>query len=58
MYLDYDPVVFLHAEALMFVASLHHLEDHDDPAGVVASYLDAMAPNADRVMAYGGIAAL
>jgi hypothetical protein len=29
---------------LMFVACLHHLEDKDDPAGLVVRYLDAMAP--------------
>ena len=79
VYVDNDPVVFLHAEALMakdgstsviradlrdvesileqaaevldfsqpvglmFVASLHHVLDEDDPAGVVARYLSALA---------------
>jgi SAM-dependent methyltransferase len=88
VYVDNDPVVFLHAEALMakgaktavvradlragdevvqqagklldlaapvalmFVACLHHLEDHDDPAGVVARYLDAVAPGSYLVLSH------
>jgi SAM-dependent methyltransferase len=87
-YVDIDPVVFLHAEALMaqgrgtsvvradlrdvdgvlaqaaelldfsepvglmFVACLHHLEDADDPAGVVRRYLDAMAPGSYLVLSH------
>jgi S-adenosyl methyltransferase len=89
VYVDNDPVVFLHAEALMadnattsviradmrdvdavlsragelldfsqpvallFVASLHHLEDEDDPAGVVARYLAAMSPGSYLVLSHG-----
>ena len=80
VYVDNDPMVFLHAEALMaktpdirviradlrdhdgviaqagelidftqptallFVACLHHVPDEDKPAGIVARYLDRMAP--------------
>jgi S-adenosyl methyltransferase len=80
VYVDNDPVVFLHAEALMagkgatavvrsdlrdvgevlakagelidftqptallFVGCLHHIVDSDDPAGIVARYLTAVAP--------------
>jgi hypothetical protein len=29
---------------LMFVACLHHVRDHEDPAGIVARYLERMAP--------------
>jgi hypothetical protein len=28
----------------MFVASLHHVSDDDDPSGVVGRYLDAVVP--------------
>ncbi len=88
VYVDNDPVVFLHAEALMakgagtmvvradlrdvdevirqagtlldlsqpvglmFVACLHHLEDHEDPAGIVARYLDAVAPGSYLVLSH------
>jgi S-adenosyl methyltransferase len=80
VYVDNDPMVFLHAEALMaddkttsvvradmrdgdevlaaarkhldfsrpvalmFLASLHNIPDSDDPAGLVARYLAAVAP--------------
>ena len=80
VYVDNDPVVFLHAESLMadnkttsvvradlrsvdevlaaagqlldftkpvgllFVACLHNIPDADDPAGLVARYLTALAP--------------
>ncbi len=80
VYVDNDPVVFLHAEALLagnkatavvradlrdvdevlssagelldftqptgllFVGCLHHIVDSDDPAGIVARYLAALAP--------------
>jgi hypothetical protein len=80
VYVDNDPVVFLHAESLMadnntttvvradmrdvdevlaaamkhldfaqpvallFIASLHNIPDQDDPAGLVARYLDTLAP--------------
>lgn len=40
------------AVAVMFVACLHHLEDHDDPAGVVARYLDAAAPGSYLVLSH------
>jgi hypothetical protein len=36
----------------MFVASLHHLEDEDDPAGLVARYLDAMAPGSYLILSH------
>jgi len=88
VYVDNDPVVFAHAQALMangagtsavwadvrdvdavlaeagrqldfsepvglmFVACLHHLEDDDDPAGVVARYLAAMAPGSYLVLSH------
>jgi hypothetical protein len=88
VYVDNDPMVFLHAEALMakgdritvvradmrdaddvlaqagklidfrapvglmFVACLHHLEDQDDPVGLVARYLDAMAPSSYLVLSH------
>ncbi|MBV9381586.1 MAG: SAM-dependent methyltransferase [Streptosporangiaceae bacterium] len=87
-YVDNDPVVFLHAEALlantpgtavvradlrdadavlrsagelldfskptalMFVACLHHITDADDPAGIVARYLDRMAPGSYLVISH------
>jgi len=35
---------FSQPAALLFVACLHHLTNSDDPAGVVARYLTAMAP--------------
>jgi hypothetical protein len=38
--------------AVMFVACLHHLEDHDDPAGVVARYLDAAVPGSYLVLSH------
>jgi hypothetical protein len=80
VYVDNDPVVFLHAEALMaqdadiqvvradlrdvdevlaeagklldfsqpvglqLIACLHNIPDSDDPAGIVARYLAALAP--------------
>jgi hypothetical protein len=88
VYVDNDPMVFLHAEALMarrgqttvvradmrdaddvlaqagklidfsppaalmFVACLHHLEDRDDPVGLVARYLEAMAPGSYLVLSH------
>jgi SAM-dependent methyltransferase len=88
VYVDYDPMVFLHAEALMakgdrttvvradmrdaddvlahagklidfhapvglmFVACLHHLEDQDDPVGLVARYLHAMAPGSYLILSH------
>jgi SAM-dependent methyltransferase len=88
VYVDNDPVVFLHAEALMakdgttsviradlrdvdaileqagelldfsqpvglmFVASLHHVLDEDDPAGIVARYLRALAPGSYLVLSH------
>jgi SAM-dependent methyltransferase len=88
VYVDNDPVVFLHAEALMakngltrviradmrdvddvlaqardvldfsepvallFVASMHHLRDEDDPADVAARYLAALAPGSYLVLSH------
>ncbi len=88
VYVDNDPVVFLHAEALtahkqetgvvradlrdvdevlrqagevldfskptalMFVASLHHIADEDDPAGIVARYLARLAPGSYLVLSH------
>jgi hypothetical protein len=88
VYVDNDPMVFLHAEALMakggttgvvradmrqvedviaragevidfrepvalmFVASLHHLEDEDDPAGLVARYLEAVVPGSYLILSH------
>jgi SAM-dependent methyltransferase len=89
VYVDNDPVAFLHAEALMtkdettsvvradlrdvdevldkaaavldfsqpvgliFVASLHHIPDEDDPAGIVARYLRALTPGSYLVLSHG-----
>lgn len=88
VYVDNDPMVFLHAEALMakgaatrvvcadlrdektvlgeaselldftqpvalmFVASLHHISDEDDPAGIVARYLLHVAPGSYLVLSH------
>jgi SAM-dependent methyltransferase len=88
VYVDNDPVVFLHAESLMadhetttvvradlrdvdevlaaagqlldfgkpvgllFVACLHNIPDHDDPAGIVARYLAALAPGSYLVISH------
>jgi hypothetical protein len=88
VYVDNDPMVFLHAEALMaispdteviradmrdsdsvlaqadglldfaqptalmFVASLHHLTDADDPAGIVARYLGQLSPGSYLVLSH------
>jgi SAM-dependent methyltransferase len=88
VYVDNDPVVFLHAESLMadnqtttvvradlrnveevlgatgqlldftkpvgllFVACLHNIPDHDDPAGIVARYLTALAPGSYLVISH------
>jgi SAM-dependent methyltransferase len=88
IYVDNDPMVFLHAEALMakddttgviradmrdtaevlrqagelldlsepvallLVACLHHLKDSNDPAGVVANYLKALAPGSYLVLSH------
>jgi SAM-dependent methyltransferase len=88
VYVDNDPVVFLHAEALMtgnnatavvradlrdvdkvlseagelldftrpigllFVGCLHHIVDSDDPAGLVARYLPALAPGSYLVISH------
>lgn len=38
--------------ALMFIACLHHLEDEDDPAGVVGRYLPAVAPGSYLVLSH------
>lgn len=88
VYVDNDPVVYLHAEALMaggdttavvradlrdvdevvssagklldftrpigllFVGCLHHIVDADDPAGLVARYLAALAPGSYLVISH------
>lgn len=88
VYVDNDPVVFLHAESLMadnktttvlradlrnvaevldaarelldftkpvgllFVACLHNIPDADDPAGIVAQYLNALAPGSYLVISH------
>jgi len=88
VYVDNDPVVFLHAESLMaanratavvradmrdvatvlnaaeqhldfaqpvgllFIASLHNIPDADDPAGLVARYLAALAPGSYLVISH------
>ena len=88
VYVDNDPVVSVHAEALMarnhttavvradlrdvdevlsragelldfarptgllFVGCLHHIVDADDPAGVVARYLSALAPGSYLVISH------
>ena len=38
--------------ALMFVGCLHHIADADDPAGVVARYLDALTPGSYLVISH------
>jgi S-adenosyl methyltransferase len=38
---------------LMFVACLHHIRDADDPAGIVARYLERMAPGSYLVLSHG-----
>jgi hypothetical protein len=38
---------------LMFVACLHHIRDHDDPAGIVAGYLEKLAPGSYLVLSHG-----
>jgi hydroxyacylglutathione hydrolase len=88
IYVDNDPVVFLHAESLMadnntttvvradlrhvdevldaakqhldfsqpvgllFIACLHNIPDSDDPAGIVARYLGALAPGSYLVISH------
>jgi hypothetical protein len=37
---------------LMFVACLHHIRDHEDPAGIVARYLDKLAPGSYLVLSH------
>ena len=37
---------------LMFVACLHHIRDHDDPAGIIARYLEKMAPGSYLVLSH------
>jgi SAM-dependent methyltransferase len=38
--------------ALLFVATLHHIEDGDDPAANVARYLDRLAPGSYLVISH------
>jgi S-adenosyl methyltransferase len=44
---------FTQPVALLFVASLHHIEDEDDPSGIVARYLAALAPGSYLVLSHG-----
>jgi len=37
---------------LLFVACLHNIPDHDDPAGIVARYLTALAPGSYLVISH------
>jgi hypothetical protein len=43
---------FTQPVALMIVAALHHLEDEDDPASVVARYVPALAPGSYLVLSH------
>jgi SAM-dependent methyltransferase len=88
VYVDHDPVVFVHADALLakndatavvladlrdvdevlakagelldfsqpvgllFVGVLHHILDSQDPAGIVARYLSALAPGSYLVISH------
>jgi hypothetical protein len=47
-----DLLDFSQPVALMFVACLHHLEDEDDPAGVVARYVPTAAPGSYLVLSH------
>jgi hypothetical protein len=38
--------------AIMFVATLHHIDDEDDPAGIVARYLKAAVPGGYLVISH------
>lgn len=38
--------------AIMFVATLHHIENEDDPAGIVARYLKAAVPGSYLVISH------
>ena len=43
---------FTRPVALLFVASLHNIPDRDDPAGLVARYLTALAPGSYLVISH------
>jgi SAM-dependent methyltransferase len=43
---------FTHPVGLLFVGCLHHIPDSDDPAGVVARYLAALAPGSYLVISH------
>jgi hypothetical protein len=43
---------FTQPVGLMFVACLHHIRDHDEPAGIIARYLEAMAPGSYLVLSH------
>jgi len=47
-----DLLDFSQPVALMFVACLHHLEDEDNPAAVVARYLPEVAPGSYLVLSH------
>jgi hypothetical protein len=51
VYVDHDPIVLLHARALlrsrvavMLLAVLHFVTDDQDPAGIIRAVMDAAAP--------------
>jgi hypothetical protein len=43
---------FTRPTGLLFVGCLHHIVDSDDPAGVVARYLAALAPGSYLVISH------
>ncbi len=43
---------FTRPAGLLFVGCLHHIVDSDDPAGVVARYLTALAPGSYLVISH------
>ncbi|MBO0773202.1 MAG: SAM-dependent methyltransferase, partial [Actinobacteria bacterium] len=43
---------FTQPAGLLFVGCLHHIPDADDPAGVVARYLAALAPGSYLVISH------
>ena len=53
VYVDNDPLLDLSQPAgLLFVGCLHHIADADDPAGLVARYLAALAPGSYLVISH------
>ncbi len=47
-----DLLDFTQPVALMFVGCLHHLPDSDEPAGIVARYLTALAPGSFLMLSH------